>query len=100
MRRGILHPPMQYSPRLFLLRPAQLLHVNSKPQRARYASMSAQSAPKAAESDAQAADVANTSGVSSKSLQTSLEGKLEAQHVDIQDMSGDKGPSRKCLSSR
>lgn len=55
---------------------------------ARYANMSAHDAPKAAETDAQAADAANTSGVTSETLQKRLEEQLGAQHVEIQDMSG------------
>ncbi|KAG8529323.1 uncharacterized protein KY384_005959 [Bacidia gigantensis] len=44
-------------------------------------------APKAAETDAQAEAVANTSGVTAESLQKSLEERLQAQHVQIEDMS-------------
>lgn len=45
-------------------------------------------APSAAESDAQAETVANTSGVTTASLQKTIAEKLEAKHVDIEDMSG------------
>lgn len=45
-------------------------------------------APKAAETDAQAEAVANTTGVTAGSLHKTLEQKLGAQHVDIEDMSG------------
>jgi len=50
--------------------------------------MSAHDAPNAVETDAQAADAANTSGVTSETLQKRLEEQLGAQHVDIEDMSG------------
>ena len=46
------------------------------------------STSKAAETDSQAEAVANSTGVTSKSLQKTLEDKLGAQHVDIEDMSG------------
>ncbi|KAL9629154.1 MAG: hypothetical protein Q9164_007000 [Protoblastenia rupestris] len=48
-------------------------------------------APKAAETDAQAEAVANTTGVTPESLQKALKEKLAAQHVDIDDMSGGCG---------
>ncbi|MDI1485119.1 MAG: hypothetical protein OHK93_000254 [Ramalina farinacea] len=51
----------------------------------------ASDAPKAAETDAQAETVANTTGVTAGSLQKTLEQKLGAQHVDIEDMSGGCG---------
>lgn len=46
------------------------------------------SAPQAAETDTQAADVANTTGVTSESIKKALESGVGAQHVDIEDMSG------------
>ncbi len=46
------------------------------------------SAPKAAETDAQAADAANTTGVTGNSIRKALEQGIGAQHVDIEDMSG------------
>ena len=48
------------------------------------------SAPSAAETDTQAEAVANTSGVTTESLQKTLIEKLEAKHVDIEDMSGER----------
>ena len=42
----------------------------------------------AAETDTQAAQVANSSGITPASLKTTLTEKLDAQHVDIEDISG------------
>ncbi|KAL9606025.1 MAG: hypothetical protein Q9179_000813 [Wetmoreana sp. 5 TL-2023] len=42
----------------------------------------------AAETDTQAANVANSSGITASSLQDTLKEKLVAEHVDIEDMSG------------
>ena len=42
----------------------------------------------AAETDTQAAKAANSSGITPASLTTTLTEKLEAKHVDINDMSG------------
>lgn len=56
-----------------------------------YAKMSA---PSAAETDAQAEGVANTSGVTTESLQRTITEKLEAKHVDIEDMSGQRNMPR------
>lgn len=53
------------------------------------------SAPSAAETDTQAKTAANTSGITTKSLQQTITEKLEAKHVDIEDMSGKKIASRK-----
>ena len=53
-----------------------------------YPSMSV-NAPSAAETDAQAEKVANTSGITTESLQKTITEKLEAKHVDIEDMSGE-----------
>lgn len=53
----------------------------------RYANMNA---PSAAETDSQAAAVANTSGITPESLSRTLKEKIEAQHVDIEDMSGNQ----------
>ncbi|MCJ1376458.1 hypothetical protein MMC20_007701 [Loxospora ochrophaea] len=44
-----------------------------------------------AETDAQAAAVANLSGITPDSLRNTLTDKLEAQHVQIDDMSGGCG---------
>ena len=52
-----------------------------------YPSMS-MNAPSAAEADAQAEKVANTSGITTESLEKTITEKLEANHVDIEDMSG------------
>ena len=52
------------------------------------------SAPKAAETDSRAEEVASLTGVTAESLQKKLEDGIQAQHVDIEDMSGE----RKCLS--
>ncbi|KAL8706201.1 MAG: hypothetical protein Q9201_000707 [Fulgogasparrea decipioides] len=45
----------------------------------------------AAETDTQAANVANSSGITASSLQDTLKEKLVAEHVDIEDMSGGCG---------
>lgn len=58
-----------------------------------YANMSA---PQAAETDAQAAQVASQTGVTAASIQKKLEDAVGAQHVDIEDMSG---ASISCLLS-
>ena len=50
-----------------------------------YANMNA---PSAAETDTQAEAVASTSGITTASLQKTLAEKLEAKHVDVEDMSG------------
>ena len=42
----------------------------------------------AAETDTQAANEANTSGITTTSLEETLREKLEAPHVEIEDMSG------------
>ncbi|KAI4109246.1 MAG: hypothetical protein L6R37_000677 [Teloschistes peruensis] len=42
----------------------------------------------AAETDTQAATTANTSGITASSIQEALKEKLQAEHVDIEDMSG------------
>ena len=55
-----------------------------------YAKMSA---PSAAETDSQAETVANTSGITTESLQKTIIEKLEAKHVDIEDMSGESDVS-------
>lgn len=47
-------------------------------------------APKAAKTDAGAEAIANSTGVTSSSLQKTLQEKLGAQYVDIEDMSGMK----------
>ena len=44
--------------------------------------------PGAAETDTQAAEVANTSGITTQSLTATLREKLDASHVDINDISG------------
>ena len=43
----------------------------------------------AAETDTQAENVANTSGITPDSLKQTLKEKLQANHVDINDMSGE-----------
>lgn len=43
----------------------------------------------AAETDAQAAEVANTSGITSTSLRLTLTERLEALYVDVEDISGE-----------
>lgn len=53
-----------------------------------YANMSA---PKAAETDTEAARVQSTTGVTAESLKKKLEEGIGARHVDIQDMSGRSG---------
>lgn len=52
----------------------------------------------AAETDTQAANAASTSGVTVSSLEQTLKEKLGAEHVDIEDMSGN--PSSLNLSNR
>lgn len=42
----------------------------------------------AAKTDSQAAEVANSSGITPISLQSSLTEKLKAQHVYVEDISG------------
>ena len=42
----------------------------------------------AAETDVPAAAVANTSGITPSSLKSTLTEKLEAEHVDVEDISG------------
>ncbi|MCJ1287688.1 hypothetical protein MMC26_007040 [Xylographa opegraphella] len=44
-----------------------------------------------AETDAQAAELANTSGITPTSLQKTLTEKLDAEHVTIEDISGGCG---------
>ncbi|KAL9602924.1 MAG: hypothetical protein Q9219_001449 [cf. Caloplaca sp. 3 TL-2023] len=45
----------------------------------------------AAETDTQATQAANTSGITISSLQNTLKEKLDAEYVDIEDMSGGCG---------
>ncbi|KAL8909213.1 MAG: hypothetical protein Q9207_000387 [Kuettlingeria erythrocarpa] len=45
----------------------------------------------AAETDAQAENVAKSSGITPTSLQDTLKEKLQAEHVDVEDMSGGCG---------
>ncbi|KAL8938548.1 MAG: hypothetical protein Q9216_003834 [Gyalolechia sp. 2 TL-2023] len=45
----------------------------------------------AAETDTQAEQAANTSGITISSLQQTLKEKLDAEYVDIEDMSGGCG---------
>lgn len=45
----------------------------------------------AAETDTQAENVASTSGITASSLQQTLKERLDAEHVDIEDMSGGCG---------
>ncbi|KAL8950709.1 MAG: hypothetical protein Q9222_003268 [Ikaeria aurantiellina] len=45
----------------------------------------------AAETDTQAANEANTSGITASSLQNTLKERLGAEYVDIEDMSGGCG---------
>ncbi|KAI4199503.1 MAG: hypothetical protein LQ350_004569 [Teloschistes chrysophthalmus] len=45
----------------------------------------------AAETDTQAATAANISGITASSIQEALKEKLQAEHVDIEDMSGGCG---------
>ena len=56
-----------------------------------YANMSA---PKAAETDTQAENVANATGVTGESIRKALEQGIGAQHVDIEDMSGTQIPTQ------
>lgn len=51
-----------------------------------------------AETDTQAAAVANTSGITPASIKTTLTEKLEAQHVEIDDISGISPPFPPLLS--
>lgn len=66
--------------RLSIINPLGLLHQH---QSNRFASMSA------AETDSQAANVANSSGITPSSLQSTLTEKLEAQYVSVEDISGE-----------
>jgi hypothetical protein len=47
----------------------------------------------AAETDTQAAAAANTSGITPDSISATLKEKLDASHVDINDISGTHRPS-------
>ena len=76
---------MQRLNSLLRFRPAQRLNIHHPSPRP-YANMSA---PSAAETDAQAETVANTSGITTESLQKTITDRLEAKHVDIEDMSGE-----------
>ena len=77
---------MQRLNSLLNVRPAlRLTNLSQSPKF--YPNMSV-NAPSAAETDAQAEKVANTSGITTDSLQKTITEKLEAQHVDIEDMSG------------
>ncbi len=75
---------MQRLNNLLRLRPAQI-PINRRLFPKFYANMSA---PSAAETDTQAENVANTSGITTESLRNTITEKLEAKHVDIEDMSG------------
>ena len=77
---------MQRLNSLLRIRPAQRLASFPLSPKS-YPNMSV-NAPSAAESDAQAEKVANTSGITTESLQKTITEKLEAKHVDIEDMSG------------
>ncbi len=68
----------------FRLRLAQRIPT-IHPSRRLYANMNA---PSAAETDTQAEAVASTSGITTASLQKALAEKLDAKHVDVEDMSG------------
>lgn len=48
-----------------------------------------------AETDTNAHTVSNTSGISTESLQKTLTEKLDAKHVDVEDMSGENDARRK-----
>lgn len=76
---------MQRLNSILRLRPVQ----RSSPFRSIPRSYANMSAPSAAETDTQAETVANTSGITTESLQKTLMEKLEAKHVDIEDMSGE-----------
>ena len=52
-------------------------------------SMSSGTAAAAAETDAQAAEVANDAGITPASLISTLTEKLEALYVDVEDISGE-----------
>ena len=77
---------MQRLNSLLHVRPALRLTNLSKLSKS-YPKMSV-NAPSAAETDAQAEKVANTSGITTETLQKTITEKLEAEHVDIEDMSG------------
>ena len=68
-----------------LLKPR--LSQPSKPQRRPFHCSTTMSAG-AAETDTQAAQVANTTGITPESLKSTLAEKLAAQHVDVMDISG------------
>lgn len=78
---------MQRLNNILRLRPAPQLSIPSPSSLRPYSNMSAP--PSAAETDSQAAAVANTSGITTESLQRTITEKLEAEHVDIEDMSGE-----------
>jgi len=86
------HPPMHMQR---LINPSRLRAAPSirllpfAPQSRRYASMDGPApAAGAAATDTEAAAVANKSGITPQSLSTTLKEKIQAQHVDIEDMSG------------
>ena len=77
---------MQRLNSLLHVRPAlRLTNFSHSPKS--YPNMSV-NAPSAAETDSQAEKVANTSGITTETLQKTITEKLEAKHVDIEDMSG------------
>ena len=82
---GWSYPFMQRLNSILRLRPAPRLS-NLSPFPKPYTNMSA---PSAAETDTQAETVANTSGITTESLQKTITERLEAKHVDIEDMSGE-----------
>ena len=74
-------PPLRPFQRLGKFRPFPISYANM-------------SAPSAARTDGEAETVANTSGITAESLQKTLTEKLEAKHVDIEDMSGNNDSPR------
>ena len=77
---------MQRLNSLLHVRPA--LRLTNLSQHPKFYPKMSVNAPSAAETDAQAEKVANTSGITTESLQKTITEKLEAKHVDIEDMSG------------
>ena len=75
------------------IRPAApRISLLSKPQyRPFYRTATVMSAG-AAETDTQATEVANTTGVTPDSLKSTLTEKLGAEHVDVMDISGSQPP--------
>jgi hypothetical protein len=74
---------MQRFVRIFPNTPVRTLSATHRPFPKHFGTMTG-----AAKTDIQAAVVANASGITSGSLQSTLREKLQAEHVDVEDISG------------